>query len=248
MLAGLSRMEIAQTLDAQVEQLLAEYGCTEPPVDALAIAAGLGLELLWDDSQAGRGRIVQFGPDDELGTAPRESIFLRHDPRPERVQWAAAHEIGEARAEILFRELSIDPRDGDTRDGAVREQLANEWASRLLIPTAWFRAAAREHDWELPALKQTFSTASHELLARRMLDFESPVVVSLFDLGRLSWRRGNLPYRVPPLTAAERQLWRQVHESGEGAVLRDGGTIRGWAIHEPHWQREILRYELEEFE
>ena len=66
--------------------------------------------------------------------------------------------------------------------------------------------------WDLLELKRRFATASHELIARRMLECRPAVIVTIFDQGRIAFRRGNLPGRVPPLSPAERACWQGVHE------------------------------------
>ena len=49
--------------------------------------------------------------------------MLRHDPRVERVQWAAAHELGEVFAVYVFNRLGIDPREVQSPTFALlREQ------------------------------------------------------------------------------------------------------------------------------
>lgn len=130
----------------------------------------------------------------------------------------------------------------------MRENIANLLASRLLLPTDWFQADAIANDWDLLDLKQRDGTASHELIARRMLDFSVPVVISIIDQERLEFRRSNVPGRVPPLAPIERDCWREVHADGScvGPLRIGSAVVRGWPIHEPDWRREILRMELSE--
>ena len=125
--------------------------------------------------------------------------------------------------------------------------MANYLAGRLLLPSAWFGDDAARCGWDLIALKILYGTASHELIARRMLDFGPPVIMSIFDHGALYFRRGNLPGCVPPLSPAERECWRQVHRENLPWTTREGiHSIHGWPVHEPGWRREILRTEVEE--
>ena len=83
---------------------------------------------------------------------------------------------------------------------------------------------------------------------RRMLEFEPPIVVSIFDHGAISFRQGNRGGRLT-LTTLERECWRTVHESGE-ALERSGAGCTGaagWPVHEEGWKRELLRLDwLEE--
>ena len=98
-------------------------------------------------------------------------------------------------------------------------------------------------------MKARYATASHELIARRMLECRPPVIISIFDHGRPSFRRSNLPGRVPPLSPAERACWQPVHEYNRAERTYDGLlAIQGWPIHEEGWRREILRTEVEELE
>jgi hypothetical protein len=146
----------------------------------------------------------------------------------------------------VFDRLSIDPREAPP---GARENVANQLASRVLLPRAWFEYHARSLGWELPRLKQIFSTASHELIARRMLDFEQPVVISVFDHGRATWRHTNFARCAPALSKAELAAWRTAHEDRQAAVETDGfGRVQAWPINEPEWKREILRTEWEPFE
>ena len=70
------------------------------------------------------------------------------------------------------------------RCSTAREQVANRLANALLLPRRWFAADGLEHDWDLLELKEHYVTASHELIARRMLDMRSPIVITVCDQGR----------------------------------------------------------------
>ena len=70
------------------------------------------------------------------------------------------------------------------------------------------------------------------------------MVVTIFDHGELTFRRTNIGGRLA-LTRPERECWLAVHESGETCARSAAGlSIRGWAVHEPDWKRELLRTEL----
>jgi len=139
----------------------------------------------------------------------------------------------------VFRRLGIDPR---TAAPDAREQVANYLAGRLLLPSLWFREAAVACDWDLIALKREFVTASHELIARRMLDFPDSIVITVCDNSAVTFRRGNLPTPAPAMLECERRCWQQVNQS-VAAVQdeQDGFEVRGWPVHEDGWEREILR-------
>jgi hypothetical protein len=102
--------------------------------------------------------------------------------------------------------------------------------------------------WDLLMLKSRYATASHELIARRMLECRPPAIITIFDQGSIHFRRSNLPGRVPPLSAAERECWQVVHEQNRPREARDGlRRVQGWPVHEEGWKREILRTEVEEY-
>lgn len=154
------------------------------------------------------------------------------------MQWAAAHELGEELASAVFELLGVEP---DERPGE-REKVANQLASRLLLPSRWFVAGAQDCGWDLLALKQRFHTASHELVARRMLDCAPPVLITIFDNGRQAARLSNLPGIRPKLQPIEKASWDRVRTSALPQTLSNSQvTVQGWPIHEPEWKREVLR-------
>jgi hypothetical protein len=242
MLPELTREELAAGLDRVAAQILAEVGIDGPPVDAFVVAKGLDIAVASDDRQSGRARYVRLC--DRGSRLPRATILLRSEPRNERRHWAIAHEIGEHAAYRVFLELAVDPRETAANS---REQVANQMAGRILLPTAWFSADGAACGWDLAALKARYGTASHELIARRMLECRPTVIISIFDQQRLSWRRSNLPGRVPPPSHAEMACWRNVHEHHRPVQTNTGlQVVHGWPVHEEGWWREILRTEVEE--
>jgi hypothetical protein len=241
MLPEITEEELSAALDAAVVDVLAEAGVDGPPVDAFAIARTLRITVALDDRQRGRARYVQLGG--RRGHRSCATILLRPEPRAERRQWAVAHEIGEHVAHRVFAGLSVDPREAAPN---TRERVAAHLAGRLLLPAAWFGPDAAAGAWDLLALKARYATASHELIARRMLDFPPPVIITIFDHGQVHFRRSNVPGRVPPPSPAERACWRTAHDENRSQELFDGpGTVRAWPVHEPGWNREIIRAEVE---
>lgn len=234
MLAEIAAEELAAALDEQVAATLADAAVAGPPVDARAVAAALEIAVGEDDRQPGRARIVTR----PAGMRPRAMILVRPDPRDERRHWATAHEIGEHLAHQVFARLGIDARECPPR---AREQVANALANRLLLPRDWFLADAAACHWSLPELKRAYATASHELIARRMLDFSPPVIVTVLDHGRITWRRANVPGRVPPLSPLERRCWAIAHEGTASEASDAAQAVAAWPVHEPGWRREILR-------
>jgi predicted transcriptional regulator len=153
-----TREELAAGLDCVAEEVLEEAGVRRPPVDAMAVARALDIAVAFDDRQDGRARYVRLS-----GRRPgqsRAAILLKPEPRFERRHWAVAHEIGEHAAYRVFARWGVDPRE--TADGA-REQVANQLAGRLLLPTAWFTADAAGCGWDLLVLKARYGTASRDL-------------------------------------------------------------------------------------
>jgi hypothetical protein len=242
MLPEYTREELAAGLDRVADEILDKAGVGTPPVDAFALAQSLGIAVALDDRQQGRARYVRLS--NRRTERRRATILLQPDPRHERRQWAVAHEIGEHVACHVFAHWGVDPR---TAPPDAREAVASNLAGRLLLPTAWFAVDGPACDWDLIALKARYQTVSHELIARRMLECSPPVVISIFDHSRISFRRGNLPGRTPPPLADEMQCWRGVHNRSEPLRNRaDGILIQGWPIHEEGWKREILRTEIDE--
>jgi hypothetical protein len=237
MLPELTPDEFSAALDAVAAEVHL-HGSADEPIDALALARALGLSVAWDERQTGRGRTARLAA--HAGST-QGSILLRPDPRRERLQWAIAHEIGELCACQVFDRLSVDPREAPA---AAREAVANSLASRILLPREAFARDGRSCGWDLFDLKARYPAASHELIARRMLDFEIPLIVTIFDHGRRTFRRGNLPFRLPPVCELELAACRTAHEESRPTVEADfARRVQAWPVHEPDWKREILRTE-----
>jgi hypothetical protein len=248
MLTDITYKDWSEALDATVEQLLWEAGVCEPPVDAYYLALELGLTVTQDLQLPARAQIVRVAGRNGSHTQP--TIVLGEEERFERRQFAVAHELGEFAAVRVFERLGISPR---TTPLGGREQVANALAGRLLLPRRWFHKLGLECDWDLIALRDKFWTASHELIARRMLDMPPRVVVTVFDLGSITWRRCNFASPVGGLLDAEYEAWNECHQCDmptcrevqtEGAAT----AIRCWPVHEPDWRREILRTEVTSWE
>jgi hypothetical protein len=244
MITDLTIEELAAGFDSVVDEILDHCACELPPVDAFAIAQAMDITIALDDCQSGRARYVRLCDRNTIRQKPL--ILLHSDPRFERQQWAVAHEIGEHTAHRVFHRLGIDPT---VTSPSAREQVANQLAGRLLIPSMWFQHDGHACNWDLPILKQSYITASHELIARRMLECLPRIIITIFDQARITFRRSNLPGRMPPLSTDEKTCWRFTHENNEPRDVADGlNTIRCWPIHEADWKREIMRFEVGEFD
>lgn len=220
--------------DGAVDELISEIFRTlaieQPPVDALSIVRAVGCELAFDASQWGRAR--------QKTIDGQTAVFLKPDDRPERLQWAAAHELGEIFAWQICEKVAASLEE---LPNGFREQLAHRFASRLLLPTTWYSEDLRESGADLHSLKTRYRTASHELISRRLLDFFPHRILTIVDQGRVVLRQNGYQSRPGPLCAMERQLVAACRESGR-TVSRDSDDIRCevWPVHEPDWKREIL--------
>jgi hypothetical protein len=223
-----------------------EAGIKEPPVDAFLVADRLAFVITHDEQMPQRARFVRLAEQGRPGGG-QATIVLGPAARPERHHWAVAHEIGESVAYRVFETLGVRP---EVAPLAAREHVASRLACCLLLPTKWFADDGRSVGWDLPGLKERYATASHELIARRMLDMPLPVVITVCDLGSVHWRRSNVSSRVPPMTPAERDSWQRCHVIGRPTSISLDPEITGlemvhcWPIHEPDWKREILRSEV----
>ena len=236
--------EMARCLDECGAAMLAEAEVARPPVDMVHLAARLGFVVAVDRSMRGRARLVRLSGRGQR--RPRNTILISPETRGERRQWAVAHELSEATAHRVFAALGIGAIDAPP---SAREQIANRLAGCLLLPRAWFDRDGQAVAWCLPELKAIYRTASHELIARRMLEMTPPAVISVFDQSQLTWRRSNVPGRPPNLTPLERTLWQECHSHERSTTGHDDVVqIDCWPIHEPGRKREIMRSEVQPFD
>lgn len=239
------------TLERCAEDLLWEAGIDCPPVDALRMAERLGMVVTSDAAMPGRARYVRK----PTTAGSCQTISLRSESRSERQHFAAAHEVGEANAFRIYDMLGVDPREVDH---SSRERVADAIAVRTLVPRRWLLGCWRDADGDLFRLKQLFSTASFEVIARRLLEVvESPLIVTLSDNGRINWRRWNRSGHAPPPVRLETDCQRRAHTQAVPAWacgFDEPGSlagspidrVRSWPIHEPGWRREITLTEIRE--
>ncbi|MFL5244494.1 MAG: ImmA/IrrE family metallo-endopeptidase [Gemmataceae bacterium] len=233
----LSREEVHQTIDRIVNDLLDRAGILEPPIDAIALAQKhLGMVVCLDGRQPERGRAQRSGG--------QKQIFLRPEPTEERHQWTVAHEIGEhLKAQILER-LGVEP--GQTR-AMAGESLANLLAHHLLVPMEWLESDAAAVGYDLLKLKKRYRTASHEVLALRLLDLPEPCIITIVDNNHIHRRRSNAWPVRRELTPPEQRCQQYVnYYSRPHRVRQDGWTVQGWPVHQSDWKREILRSVVDE--
>lgn len=220
-----------QAVDQVVEELLSQVRVIAPPVDSLVVARRLGIGLISDESQQGRGRCKRLGE--------QATFFIRPEERLERLEWAVAHELGET---FAWRIVQLSGRSLDPDQGVTREALANKFASRMLLPSRWFVPDATRCAGDLLTLKEIYRTASHESIAWRLLDLDQPTIITICDQGKVTARKGNEAAVSRVLDPRERHLWRQSHEKNRPVQWEQSAIkIQCWPIHEPDWKREVLR-------
>jgi len=233
----LLREEILGVVDRLVEELLAAAGVSEPPVDAIKLAQSyLGMVVCLDNRQQQRGRAQR--------AAGQRQIYLRPEPTEERHQWTVAHEIGEHLKTKLLEDLGVEP---DHMRSMAGESMANLFAHRLLVPSVWYVADAPGCGYDLLALKKRYPTASHEVLALRMLDLPDPCIITIIDNDRVHKRRSNAWRVRKELNPVEEKCRVYVNKHGRPYGVRGKGwTVEGWPVHQADWKREILRSVVDE--
>src|SRR5690348_5350843 len=101
MLAEIPEQQARMAMERIARGILCEAGILAPPVDAFELAERLGILVARDGVSDTRARFVRFG----RGGDNQGAIYVAEDPRPERRQWAVAHEVGESEAYRVFAEL-----------------------------------------------------------------------------------------------------------------------------------------------
>jgi len=236
MFEDLPREELLAKVDTLVAEWLRAAGVAGPPVDAIQLAQRhLGMVVCLDQRQASRGRAQR--------SAGRQQIYLKPEPTPERHQWTVAHEIGEHLKPQLLQRLGIEPHETRAMAG---ESLANLFAHHLLVPACWIASDASALGYDVLELKERYSTASHEVIALRLLDLPEPAIITIVDNDHIYRRRSNAWPVRKELEPVEQECQRYVHHYSRPAVRReDGWTVQGWPVHQADWKREILRSVVE---
>ncbi len=221
---------LLDSVDNLVERLLDSASITVPPINCLTLSKLLGISVLWDNNLEGRGRQKQI--------SGQPTILVKPDDRPERIQWAIAHEIGEI---IIHQIYENDPELFDNSISRSREQLANLVACRLLVPQIWFSRDCIEVEFDLFELKKRYQTASHEVIANRFPDQNPFMVITIFDQGIKTRRSSHSSFPNVPLSPVEYDLWHKSHQKNLPVYKKKSGIeIFCWPIHENEWEREIL--------
>jgi Zn-dependent peptidase ImmA (M78 family) len=237
MLDDMPRDEVLTVVDRAVDDLLLAAGVYGPPVDTIALAQHhLAMIICLDQNQPQRGRAQR--------AAGQRQIVLRPEPTEERHQWTVAHEIGEHLKPALLQRLGVAPRETHALAG---ESLANLFAYRLLVPSCWLKSDGPECEYDVLRLKALYRTASHEVIAWRLLDLPEPCVITILDNDHVHRRRSNSCRVTRALEPVERRCQEYVHYYSRPHVLREENwTVHGWPVHQADWKREILRSVVEE--
>src|SRR5262245_7232838 len=106
MLSEITEDEFAAAIDACAAEVLWEAGVIAPPVDAIMVAERLDLVVTRNVKMPNRGRFVRLASQSGFGV-DRDTIVVATAERPEREQWAVAHEIGESVAYRVFDRLGV---------------------------------------------------------------------------------------------------------------------------------------------
>jgi hypothetical protein len=217
--------ELKTLAEREARGLLERAGIHHPPVDAYQIAQTLGLTIQIDPLLKTRGYSRRRW---NLGAIV---VGSKNPNKSERKQFTIAHEIGE----VLLK--------GRVEEACL-EEACNLVALGLLLPEEWFKRDAEASDFDLLELKKVYSTASHELIAFRMLEFK-PMIITIFDNGRLYRRSNSYPFPVKTSYPQERQCLEGVTTSGKKQSLQDEKiSVTGWPVFRTDWKRVILRTEI----
>jgi hypothetical protein len=227
MVEELSREEMVEAVDRTVTELLLAAKVVTPPIDAVVLAR--------------KHLVLPENPKRRPGQRKQADSFTTASP--EQQQWEAALQIGDHLKTELLRRLGIDPNQPRPMMGESPSKLL---AEHLLLPVVWFAKDALRVGFDVLSLKESYGTASHELIAWRMLDLSEPCIITLIDNDHVQRRRSNAWPVRKELAPPEQQCQQYVsHYSRPRVVRADGWTVQGWPVHRSDWKREILRSVVE---
>ena len=217
--------DIAIIIEKEVSRILEICSIERPPVDAFLVAEKLDYEISIDDKLKTRGyKRRRWGKDEIIVNSPSKS---------ERKHFTIAHEIAEHT--LACGELT----------GEDLEKACNAMASSLLMPAQWFEMDAKACNFDLLELKKIYSTASHEAVAYRMLQF-SECIITIFDNGKVTVRKASINNPCRHIHPIEVKCFQKVSNSGEpSAVSGDNVRVQGWPAFKDDWKRVILRTEMD---
>jgi Zn-dependent peptidase ImmA (M78 family) len=149
----------------EVRRLHEEFNITNPPVDPVRIARGVGVSVYFAVFEATKQNISGFFDCDE------RAIFVNKDEYPLRKTFTIAHELGH---KILHEEWAksneyrVLLRDSDIQSDDFHEKEANAFAAHLLVPRFLLD---RYWQWLSPEQLSTLFAVSVPMIKNR-LSFE----------------------------------------------------------------------------
>jgi hypothetical protein len=231
----LSRDDVVQCVDRAVEELLTQARVKAPPVDAIALTRHVGLPTAEKPRQGHAPRANRSPPTTDTTPCAATS--------EEQRQWEAAQAIGKHLQPQLLQQLGFVSGE---KKPPMGESLSGLFARHLLLPSAWFSADAASFDFELFQLKERYRSATHEMIAFRLLDLPEPCIITLVVDDKVHRRRSNAWPVKKRLEPAEAECLRAVTRDGQPHTLRAGGwTVWGWPLWHGGCNREVLRSVVE---
>lgn len=129
-------------------------------------------------------------------------IFYNEKERLERQHYSIAHEL-------LERHL-INENLNQLKLGKITKEelhkIANDYTRYILLPENSFEKNAMKLNYNLFSLKETFITASHELIARRLLDIGN-FIITIIDNNNIYLRKSATISIPQNLTALEKKAY-----------------------------------------
>lgn len=214
-------------LDNLVQEFLAKASLHQPPIDACALLNAKAWQLLELDAPSilSKKSIQVFDPKES------ESAEVKK-------QWLAAQSL----ASSLQKEAKLRWEKSNDTQAAQGISYINLIAQRILVPTQWLKSLALQFDYDLLELKRIFKTPAYEIIALRMLDLDSPCIITIVDNGHIFKRKSNCCNPPKTLSPAESMVLNYVHENSRPKKVNDQGwQVAGWPVHQLDWRREILR-------
>lgn len=230
--------ELMEAIDRVVLQLLQEAGIDEPPVPTI--------DLL--QHQFNYTIAFQEEEEDEdphlarYKRPPRKQsrqLMLNPAQSDEGQSVAAARACAREMLPGILKRLGV-VQGSDNR--SVQNSLVSLIAPRLLLPGRWFEKSSRRANYDLIRIHEEFSTATFEMIAVRLLDFEDPMIISIVDDGAIALRKSNAFPVKRELVAAETDCLQKIQETEDPEKVRkDGWSVWGWPIPNGPFNRIILR-------
>lgn len=236
-MSDFSAEDLFDAIDRIVRELLVRHFKDAPPVDAMVLAQDefhFSIDIVEETDQ----RTRQYGDAPPRRPRPRE-ILLRESQSDEARQAVCARACAKELIPLVLEKLGVTP---GTENRGAQNSLIGLIAPRILLPTCWFEKDSRKLGYDLLALKALYSTAGHEMIALRWLDFEEPCLVTVIDNEDVTARRSNRAQVTRKLTEAEQRCRDEVRRHDEPQKVRhEAWTTWGWPVPGGPFNRIILR-------